>query len=259
MKVSDLFISNPVVSVQDTDLFYLSVDDGMSGWDSGAISFSNLKNNIPTIFTSDGTILSERTIEMGNKSILWKEGMNAFGDASLDLLSVIAMVHLFPDGNRPAFGIGEFEGLEARAGVFALEEGEFISGHLAGANISDPAQIRFLLGPDNADGEYIMNFYDLDGDGVIKFSAKTGGNRFEVYEDLGNLIFSIDATAGACSVGTALTPTSFNVYGNYGFNKAPQVPITETAHTAGVAYTTNEQDMIQKLWDMAFHYGLFNL
>src|SRR3990172_7985939 len=110
MDVSDLFVANPVVSFQDTDLFYISVDDGGGGYDSGAFTYATLKEQFPTLYTFDGELTDDREVDQAGFMLLFQNGLVGIGQATN--ADIYARLHVFGDGERTVFGVGEFEGLE---------------------------------------------------------------------------------------------------------------------------------------------------
>lgn len=254
-KISDLYVANPVVSFQDEDLMEIAVWDGVSAFASGAFTWQTLKEQMPTLYTFDGVLTDERTVDMDGFNLFFTNG-GLIGIADDDTVDLSARLHIFANGERTTLGVGEFEGVEPLAeSVFAMQDGAFMCIIPFGTDVSSAANIHWLLG---LNGTAVSESFYSGADLRIAFSSQPTTSRIEAYDDADNLVFTVDED-GNTSVGSGATPVSFQTWGNIGFNKVPQVPLITTAETAGAAYTSNEQDMIQQLWDMAFHYGLFNL
>lgn len=258
MDVSDLFVANPVVTFQDTDLFYVSVDDGGGGYDSGAFTWATMKLQMPTLYTANGSLEEDRTVDMADFTLLFNAGMVGVGAPGIS--DVVAGLHVWANDERTAFGVGEFTGVEPLLhSVFAMPDGAVIAMVPEGSDIANASNYRMIMGLANAGADWNLGAYN-GNDLRIQLNTATGGNLLELYDSLGSLVAAVDESSGSWALGAFGQPVAFEAWGNIGFNTnaVPQPDLSQGASpTFGGAYTAAEQALLQAMLDALLTTGIF--
>lgn len=254
-KISELLVSNHVLTFQDADAFEVSQDDGLVGYTSGAYTWADLVNNVPTFFKQNGTLANDRTVNMDNFSVLFTNGP-AFGFGLATIADISAHAHFTGDGSKSMFGVGNFEGNEPLIhSIFAIDPtGGYMAIVPSGSDISDASTYRYLLGLSN-DGIEMSLYHDIDQ--KVGISSVPTSERIKLWDDSGNDFSSFFAN-GDINLGSNLIiiETSDSKIGF--FNTAPVVQQTGGAATAGGSYTATEQGMIQRMYDGLRNLGLLD-
>lgn len=256
MDISGLFVANPVVSFQDEDLFYISVWDGVSAFTSGAFTYASLVEALPTLYTLNGALADERTVDMAGFNLAFNDGLTGFNWPTPS--DIAALVHLRWNGERTTLGVGEFEGVEPLAEtVFAFQDSAFMCLIPFGTDVSGASNYRWTLGFGTGNDDVNMNFYNAN-DLRIALNTATGGSLLQMYDSLGDIILNIGESTGEIEIGTITTPSAVTMWGQFAFNTATTV----AQQTAGGAYTFTggAGDLVvhQAIYDGLRAYGWFN-
>ncbi len=257
-KFSDLYLGNPVISPQDEDLIAYAVWDTVSAYDSGAGTFANLKAAIPHLYISDGSLTSDRTVDMQDFTLLFQDGLFGVGQAAL--ADVVSKFQVASSDERSAFGFGDFTGVEPLLhGVFAMPDGSVIAMIPESTDSANASNYRMLMGLSSGGADFNMSMYN-GNDLRIQFNTATGGNLIELYDSLGSLVVVIDESGGNVAFGAFGQPIAFETWGNVGFNTnaVPQPDLSQGASpTFGGAYTGAEQALLQAMLDALLTTGIF--
>jgi hypothetical protein len=257
-KFSDLYAGNPVFTPQDEDLIAFAVWDTVSAYDSGAGTFANFKASLPTLYTSDGSLLADRTVDMQDFTLLFQAGL--FGVGQGTLAEVLAQFHVSSNDERSALGVGDFIGVEPLLhAVFAMPDSSVLAMIPEGGDVANASDYRMLMALGAGGGDFNMSMYN-GIDLRVQFNTATGGNLLEMYDSLGSLVIVIDESGGNVGFGAFGQPIAFEVYGNIGFNTGaiPQPDLSQGASPSfGAVWTGAEQTLANAMLQALLDVGIF--